>query len=346
MRDWQASEVSSPSSESFRESQTESELEQLRAALKALRSSLDTAIFGYREEVDLLIQSLLAGGHVLLEGAPGLGKTTLVRSLAESLELKFQRIQFTPDLMPADILGSRILEEDPATGRRSFGFERGPIFAHVVLADEINRATPRTQSALLEAMQESQLTLHGTTHSLEEPFLVIATENPIEMEGTYPLPEAQLDRFLCKIELNAPEEAQLIKILEATTGPRPPALEPCLDRETLLRIRALTLEVPTSSEILALVARVVGATDPTSKFAPESVRRYVRFGSSPRGGQSILLLSKARALASGRVFVSEDDVRALAAPALRHRLVLGYEAEAAGVRPDDLVRDALESAQG
>ena len=338
--------MSCPSPEPFRESQTEAELEQLLAALKTLRNSLDRAIFGYREEVDLLIQSLLAGGHVLLEGAPGLGKTTLVRSLAQSLDLKFQRIQFTPDLMPADILGSRILEEDPTTGRRSFGFERGPIFAHIVLADEINRATPRTQSALLEAMQESQLTLHGTTYSLEEPFLVIATENPIEMEGTYPLPEAQLDRFLCKIVLNSPEEAQLIKILEATTGPRQPAIEPCLDRETLLRIRSLTLKVPTSSEILALVARLVGATDPTSRFAPESIQRYVRFGSSPRGGQSLLLLSKARALASGRVFVSEDDVRALAGPALRHRLVLGYEAEAAGVRPDDLIRDALETAQG
>ncbi|MFT5284453.1 MAG: MoxR-like ATPase [Planctomycetota bacterium] len=335
--------MSTDSNTNSAEGQTEAEIEQLRGKLRELRESLDAVFYGYRAEVDLLIQAFLTGGHILLEGAPGLGKTTLVHALAGALDLDFGRIQFTPDLMPADILGSRILLEDPATGQRSFSFERGPIFANVILADEINRATPRTQSALLEAMQEGQVTLHGTSHPLDQPFLVIATENPVEMEGTYPLPEAQLDRFVCKIELGSPGQAQLVKILSETTGANVAELSPCLSKDAMLRTRQLVREVLASSDIIALVANLVRATDPKSDNAPDSIKRFVRFGASPRGGQAILLLSKARALSAGRVFVTREDVEATACPALRHRLVLGYEAEAASIVPDELIREALNS---
>ena len=333
--------MSNDPNQSQTESQTEAEIEDLRSRLRGLREKLDGVFFGYRDQVDLLIQAFLSGGHILLEGAPGLGKTTLVHALANALELDFQRIQFTPDLMPADILGSRILEEDPNTGRRSFNFERGPIFANVVLADEINRATPRTQSALLEAMQEGQVTLHGTSYELDQPFLVIATENPVEMEGTYPLPEAQLDRFVCKIELDSPGQAQLVKILSATTGSKHEEVAACLSKEALLRARKLVRGVLASSEIIALVAKLVRATDPKSDIAPDSIKRLVRFGASPRGGQSILLLSKARALLAGRVFINRADLEATLCPALRHRLVLSYEAEAEAVAPDELIREVF-----
>jgi MoxR-like ATPase len=321
--------------------ETQLEIEALRGACRRLREAVGEVFLGHEEVVELLLQSVLAGGHVLLEGAPGLGKTTLVRTLAGAMDLSFQRIQFTPDLMPADVLGSRILEEDPATGRRTFTFQRGPIFAHVVLADEINRATPRTQSALLEAMQESQVTVHGESLPLEPPFLVIATENPVEMEGTYPLPEAQLDRFLCKIELSPPSQRDLVEILAATTGPSAAVVEPCITRAEVLRLRELVREVPASSDVVERVARIVRATEPRSGEAPERLRRLVRYGASPRGGQAILLLAKARALVEGRLHVSLEDVEALVRPALRHRLVLGYEAEASGIHPDELVEEAL-----
>ncbi len=325
------------------------ELERRMAALRervdALRQGIAASFLGHKRVVDLLLFSLLADGHILLEGAPGLGKTTLVKGLARSLELDFQRIQFTPDLMPADILGTRILEET-AGGGHSFRFERGPIFANVVLADEINRATPRTQSALLEAMQERQVSMFGETRKLEEPFCVIATQNPIEMEGTYPLPEAQLDRFLCKVEIVAPEEKELVAILAATTGePRPPG-EALLGAQDVLEMRALVRQVPASSDVLRLVARLVRATDPRGEKAPESVRRLLRYGASPRGGQALLLLCKARALLRGRPWVSREDVEALSPPALRHRLVFGYEGEASGVHPDELIADALAAARG
>ena len=245
--------------------------------------------------------------------------------------------------MPPDILGSRVLELEEG-GARGFRFEPGPIFTHVLLADEINRATPRTQSALLEAMQERQVTVFGESRALEEPFLVIATQNPIEMEGTYPLPEAQLDRFLFKLELALPDPAGLEAILDATTGADAAPITSVLSRAQLVRMRALVREVPASSDMVRLVANLVHATHPTSELAPERVRTLVRYGSSPRGGQSILLAAKARALVEGRLFVNAEDVEAMAAPALRHRLILGYEGEASGVPVDELVKDAVRAA--
>jgi MoxR-like ATPase len=304
-----------------------------------LREELGRTFLGQHEVVELLLLTLLADGHALLEGAPGLGKTTLVKGLAKALDLTFQRIQFTPDLMPADIVGTRILEEQ-APGGYAFRFEPGPIFAHLVLADEINRATPRTQSALLEAMQEHQVTAFGETRALPEPFCVVATQNPIEMEGTYPLPEAQLDRFLCKVELAAPDERALVRILEATTGAVRAPGEPVLSAKELLEMRALVRSVPIASDLLTWVARLVRATDPRGDLAAERSRSLVRYGASPRGGQAVVLLAKARALLRGRPWVSAEDLEAVACPALRHRLVFSYEGQASGVHPDELVREA------
>jgi MoxR-like ATPase len=319
--------------------------ERARAGCEVLREQVSARFLGHREAVDLLLACVLADGHALLEGAPGLGKTTLVKSLAAALGLAFQRVQFTPDLMPGDILGMRILDED-AAGRRTFRFEAGPVFAQILLADEINRATPRTQAALLEAMQERQVTLFGATRRLPEPFIVIATQNPIEMEGTYPLPEAELDRFLCKLELGAPGEDELVAILAATTETSELAAAAPLPAADLRDMRALAREVPASSDMLRLAARVVRLTDPSNPAAPEDVKRYLRFGASPRGGQALLLLGKAHALICGRPWVAEEDLRAVAAPALRHRLVYSYEGEASGVHADELVRQAFRAAQG
>ncbi len=316
----------------------EARIASLRERAELLRRELEAHFLGQREVVDLLLFTLLAGGHALLEGAPGLGKTTLVKGLARALDLSFQRIQFTPDLMPADILGARILEETE-TGGRLFRFERGPLFAQIVLADEINRATPRTQSALLEAMQERQVTLFGETHVLAEPFVVIATQNPIEMEGTYPLPEAQLDRFLCKIEIAAPSELELVEILSKATG-ETRSSEAVLSAKDVLEMRALARAVLVSSDVLHLVARLIQATAPSAPSAPEQVRSLLRYGASPRGGQAVIWLAQARALLDGRPWVSEEDVEAVAAPALRHRLVFGYEGEASGVPADSLVMAA------
>ena len=317
-----------------------SKLDALRDKIDELRQALEQSFVGQTEAVDLLLYTLLASGHPLLEGAPGLGKTTLVKGLARALALDFQRVQFTPDLMPADILGARILEETPE-GSHAFRFEPGPIFAHLVLADEVNRATPRTQSALLEAMQEHQVTIFGESRALPQPFCVVATQNPIEMEGTYPLPEAQLDRFLCKIEISSPTEDELLAIFEATTGARREPLEAVLHADDVLSMRELVREVPLSSDVLRRIARIVQATDPGREESPDEVRRCLRVGASPRGGQALILLSKARALLAGRAFVADEDVEAVARPALRHRLVYSYEGEASGVGPDELVDIAL-----
>jgi MoxR-like ATPase len=315
----------------------------LRDAAERVRAQVSARFVGQSGVVEELLVALFAGGHVLLEGAPGLGKTTLVRRLSESLDLVFRRVQCTPDLMPADVLGTRILDEDERGGRR-VRFEKGPVFTHVLLADEINRATPRTQSALLEAMAERQVTIFGETHALEAPFMVVATQNPIEMEGTYPLPEAQLDRFLFQIDVAPPDFDALVSILALAEGAdgRAPAV---LSRADLLAARELVREVPISADMIALAARLVLLTSPSQAGAPDSVRRFVRYGASPRGAQALVAAAKARALISGRLFVSAEDLERLSASALRHRLLLNYEADAAGVHRDDLVRECFERAR-
>lgn len=325
------------------EAQLEADLRGFRSSLDELRSALSERFLGQSEVVDFLLYGVLAGGHVLLEGAPGLGKTTLVHCLADSLGVSFSRIQFTPDLLPPDVIGTRILAED-ASGRRDFEFQRGPIFTHILLADEINRATPRAQSALLEAMQERQVTVYGESLKLEDPFFVVATQNPIEMEGTYPLPEAQLDRFLIKIELQSPSASELVRILNATTGAPPERMSSILARQQLIEMQALVRAVPASSEMVELAATLVQLTHPETEHAPEDVKRFVRFGASPRGGQALLLTAKARAIMEGRLFVSREDILAVAVPTLRHRILLGYEGEAAGVRTDQLVTSVCKAA--
>jgi MoxR-like ATPase len=327
------------------ERDVERAVENLRDAAERVRAQVAQRFLGQDGVIEELLVALFAGGHVLLEGAPGLGKTTLVRRLAESLDLVFRRVQCTPDLMPADVLGTRILEEDAGSGARRFRFEKGPVFTHVLLADEINRATPRTQSALLEAMAERQVTIFGETHALDAPFLVVATQNPIEMEGTYPLPEAQLDRFLLQIDVAPPALEALVAILELAGAADDERAQVVLARNELLVARDLVREVPVSRDMLALAARVVLSTSPADPGAPDSVRRFVRYGASPRGAQALVAAAKARALLAGRLFVSVDDLERMAACALRHRLLLNYEADAAGVRRDELVAECFGRAR-
>jgi len=320
----------------------EATLERHRSTCDALRARIAERFLGAEEVVDQLLYCLLAGGNALLEGAPGLGKTTLVRAVAAALGMQFSRVQFTPDLMPPDILGARLLEEDTA-GKRHFRFQEGPVFTNVLLADEVNRATPRTQSALLEAMQEQQVTVFGETRPLPRPFFVIATQNPIEMEGTYPLPEAQLDRFLLKINIAAPDAKDLVRILSATHSRSQAEPAPLLDAGRVLEIQELVDALPASSDILRRIARIVRATHPGADEAPDPVRRCVRHGASPRAGQAMLLAAKARAFLAGRLHVEDQDLCAVAVPALRHRILLGYEGEASGVSTDALAAAALEA---
>ena len=319
----------------------ESQVQAFADSFARVKAEIAKVIVGQDEVVEGTLVALLAGGHVLLEGLPGLGKTMLVKALAAAVDLEFRRIQFTPDLMPADIVGTTILREDEQ-GRRVFEFQRGPIFGHVVLADEINRATPKTQSALLEAMQESSVTVGGTTHALQPPFLVLATQNPIELEGTYPLPEAQLDRFLLKLIVTHPDLEQLIAILDRTTGEDAAAPVKAAGRDQVLSLRQLVRRVPAARPVKEFAAKVALATHPDSPLAPPSAKSYVRFGASPRGAQSLLLCGKVLALARGRYHVALDDIRYWTKPALRHRLILNYEGEAAGVKPDQVLDEVLE----
>lgn len=308
---------------------------------RRMREAIARVIVGQDAVVEGVATALFAGGHVLLEGVPGLGKTQLVRSLAEALALGFSRIQFTPDLMPSDILGTNVLNEG-ADGRYSLEFRKGPVFAHVLLADEINRATPKTQSALLEAMQERSVTIANQTHVLPDPYIVLATQNPLEMEGTYPLPEAQLDRFLFKLVVPFPTREELHAILDRTTGEKGARVEPVLGAERILAMRSIVREVPVPHHVKDYAIRVLEATHPDRPEAPEGIRRFVRYGASPRGAQSLLLAAKVKALFAGRFAAGLDDVRWAAKPALRHRLILGFEGEAEGVERDRLIDEVLE----
>ena len=306
---------------------------------QALEAELARLIVGQKELVRDTVIALIAGGHVLLEGVPGLGKTVLVRSLGQVLSMSFARVQFTPDLMPADIVGTNVIGE--ADGRREFRYQAGPLFANLVLADEINRATPKTQSALLEAMQERTVTVGTQTRPLPSPFFVLATQNPIELEGTYPLPEAQLDRFFFKILVPFPSEHDLLEIARRTTGESTPQLKPVADAGAVLAAQRIVREVPIAEHVLAYAARVIAATHP-DRSELDSVRRYVRWGASPRGMQTLVLGGKVRALLEGRYNVAFDDLNAVARPALRHRIFLQFEAEADGVTTDRLIGELLE----
>ncbi len=315
--------------------------EELVAAAARLRAEVQRRIVGQEQVLDEILMALIAGGHALLVGVPGLAKTLMVRSLAEAVHLDFRRIQFTPDLVPSDITGTEILEEDAATGGRSFRFVCGPIFANIVLADEINRAPPRTQAALLEAMQEHSVTASGHTMHLPEPFFVLATQNPIEQEGTYALPEAQLDRFLFDIRVGYPKEEEEIAILRSTTGAPAPALGAILGADELIALQRLTREVAVSDPLLRYAASLVRATRPDEARAPELVKQYVRWGAGPRAGQSLILGAKANALLDGRLAASPHDVKRVAAPVLRHRVLANFAAEAEGVRIERIIDDLL-----
>jgi MoxR-like ATPase len=320
---------------------TEQKIASFRDTYARLRAEVGKVIVGHDAIVEGTLTALFAGGHVLLEGVPGLGKTLLVRTLGEVLDLSFSRIQFTPDLMPADILGTNLVVENP-DGRREFQFQRGPIFAHLILADEINRATPKTQSALLEAMQEKQVTAGGEQRKLVEPFFVLATQNPIDQEGTYPLPEAQLDRFFFKLLVGYPNAGELTEVLNRTTARVKAQVGKVLDGAGLMELQQLVREVPVASHVKDYAVRIVLATHPKSDSAVPIANQYLRFGSSPRGGQTLILGAKVRAVIQGRYNVSFDDIQAVAAPALRHRLILNFEAEAEGITTDHIIVQVLK----
>ncbi len=314
----------------------EEEVTRLLEKLPALRAEIGKVIIGQRAVVEELLVTFIAGGHCLLEGLPGLGKTLLIRTLAQAVDLVFHRIQFTPDLMPSDIIGTEVLEEDHATGKRFFQFNRGPLFGQIILADEINRTPPKTQSALLEAMQEGSVTYGGKTYDLERPFFVLATQNPIEQAGTYPLPEAQLDRFLLYIQISYPDEGDEYTMLARTTGKGSRAVAPVMTAEEVRRLQALAREVAVNEELLRYATRLVRAT--RDKSLPY-IAKWVRWGAGPRAGQALILAAKARALLAGRFAVTLEDLRVLAAPVLRHRILLNFEAESENIRPDDVAAE-------
>ncbi|MEQ9410511.1 MAG: MoxR family ATPase [Fuerstiella sp.] len=325
-----------------------SETEELKQKLNAfrqdfekLRQEIGRVIVGQREVIDGTLAALVAGGHVLLEGVPGLGKTMLVHTLADALHLEFSRVQFTPDLMPADLVGTNVFLET-AEGRRKFEFQHGPIFANIVLTDEINRATPKTQSALLEAMAERSVTVGGETYSLPRPFLVMATQNPLEMEGTYPLPEAQLDRFFIKLLVKYPTAADMSDILNRTTGAEAPVAEAVLSGERILELRELARQIPIAPDVQNYAINLVMGTHPDQVQATDMVKRFVRYGSSPRGAQALILFGKILAVLDHRYHVATDDIRTAAKPVLRHRMILNFEGQAEDVSADDIVDDLIK----
>lgn len=316
---------------------------ELRERFVALREEIHKAIVGHQDIVEGVLTALFVGGHVLIEGVPGLGKTYLVRTLAQAVNLDFSRIQFTPDLMPADIIGTTIISEDPATGKRDFEFQKGPLFSQIVLADEINRATPKTQSALLEAMQEHSVTVGGTQHILEEPFFVMATQNPIEQEGTYPLPEAQLDRFMFKLVVSYSSRDELKTIMDRTTTGYKPDIKPVMSGQEIIGTQRLVRRVVMAPHVQDYAIRVAMATHPGGPFAVDATNKYVRWGASPRGVQSLTLCAKLRALLDGRFNASFSDVTKIYLPAMRHRVLLNFEGEAEGINVDDVLREILDA---
>ncbi len=338
---------------SFRPSQSESDdqpsnispddgdlrtLERFTDAYRSVKAELSKVIVGQSEVIEQLLIALFAGGHVLLVGVPGLAKTLLIRTLADCLGLSFNRVQFTPDLMPADITGTEVIQEDRSTGLRQFRFIPGPVFAQVVLADEINRTPPKTQAALLEAMQEKQVTVGGVRHKLPAPFFVLATQNPIEQEGTYPLPEAQLDRFMFNVFVDYPAEEEEFAIVRQTTGGAAPTVERVLNEADIMELQALVRNVPVADHVIRYAMQFARLSRKGEPQAPDFVQRYVSWGAGPRASQYLILGAKARAVLNGRPFASTEDVRAVAIPVLRHRVMTNFNAEAEGLRPDDIVR--------
>ena len=317
------------------ESEAEAAVNDFVTNFERIRTEICKFMVGQDDVIEKVLTAVIAGGHVLLEGVPGIGKTALVRSLAQCTALPFKRIQFTPDLLPADILGTNILVEK--AGTKQFEFQKGPAFTNILLADEINRATPKTQSALLETMQEKTVTVGGTTHNLDLPYFVLATQNPIEMDGTYPLPEAQLDRFFFKLNVELPDHAGFAEVLKRTTGVEAPVLEKVMDGETILALERTARQVPVADEVQDYLIRLVTASHPGNAHAPADVKTYVRYGASPRAAQAILTAARIHALLNGRVHVAKEDIREVATPALRHRIILSFEGEAEGIGTDAII---------
>jgi len=321
---------------------TENAVQEIISSLGALKKEIRKVIIGQEETIDQLLITFLAGGHALLEGVPGLAKTLMIRTLSDAIDLRFRRIQFTPDLMPSDIIGTEILEEDHATGKRFFKFNKGPLFANIVLADEINRTSPKTQSALLEAMQEFEVTYGGVTYPLDRPFFILATQNPIEQAGTFPLPEAQLDRFLLYIKINYPTAEEERIVLESTTGKKGEPVNKVITGEQIREAQRLVREVHINGDLINLVSQIIRATRPANT-EDAMVKDWVRWGAGPRAGQAMILTAKARALLLGRFAVTIDDIRHVAIPVLRHRILMNFRAEAEGVSADRVAQHLVDT---